>query len=776
MTITEYNISKEMSALIGNLKREMKEYFIRNNKEVEGEICIIADYPMLYNSLGRINLLILVNIPSNTQNWFKVGDKYLHTLAFGIRFIRDNSIIKIDDSCYYDNEDGVYEYKQALRKEAIRFNKKIKERLGEDKGWFSVQLIDWVLSENLKVSYAGPYSYGSSSNKRPTIKKLIENVCTRIKGSKYKSIDSFAGKKTNAVELTSVLLNIAEEQNKIGIILKGKINAITKKNNTQYYQKLKESVGNVLTIIKGPAGSGKTQLLTQLIYEYARNHHIRLLTYNRMLVKDLRMQLRGLLNTEVRSVSISTVDRFFFELCEDLTKNISKKRTKSLIEVCKSRIKKAEQILHRIEGDIGKKDDDIISYIAKYSEELNICESDIEEIAGYIKCENKSTYLQQREEWIQEINSTNVYIQDKYYVLFLYYRDVLNGDVCGNEFREFIEDAEKKDLFYEYTKPSSDSESDSKICVSQKAKWSKVICIDEAQDLHILEKLILFNLRKNNEYNLVVALSGRDQIVRNIQETNWAIMYGKLVNNTMISLRKHSFRQKQNIISFINAFCEKVGLHNDLVSTVNGGRVILDLTNSGTYPQKLKELNDYGNGCGCSNYESLICLVPLSKDYIDYGDSKSSIVVSTTDTIHKQKKYANKCLRKTDELKNVFGEYYFDGVVSDKDSVITQQHSRIIHYESCRGLEAWTTACLNIDSYFEDKSKSQAAKDYALANADIFSSTQTLCEQYVYQICVLAFTRAIDTLYIKIKNPNHKLSQVLISLSKEFDFVEVIKV
>jgi hypothetical protein len=241
----------------------------------------------------------------------------------------------------------------------------------------------------------------------------------------------------------------------------------------------------------------------------------------------------------------------------------------------------------------------------------------------------------------------------------------------------------------------------------------------------------------------------------------------------MIQLRKHTYRQKQNIISFINAFCAKVGLQNDLVSTIDGGRVILDLSNNGLYPKKLKELNDYGNGCGCSNYESLICLVPPSNDYIDYGDAKDTTIISTNDTIHIQKRYDNKCLKQSNEL-NIIFEHFYDGVASDKDSIITQQHTRIIHYESCRGLEAWTTVCLDIDSYFDIKSNSQGAKEYALTAADIFSSSQSLYEQYAYQICVLAFTRAIDTLYIKIKDPNHKLSKILINLSKEFDFVEII--
>ncbi len=764
MTITEYNISKEQKSFVDRIRQELKEYFVTKNKEVDGDICIIADYPLLFNSLGRINLLVLISIPNGKGNWFKVGDKFLNSLAFGIRFIKDDSIVKMDSCHYYDDEDGAYDYRKALVNEARHFNRKVKE-LGKYDGRLVVQFMDWVSSNNLPNIYDGAYAYGSNKN-RPTIKKLIENICSRIE---YKSIDSFDGRKTSAIELTSILLNIAEQQNKVGIILKGKINAITKKNNTQYYQKLKESVGSSLSIIKGPAGAGKTQLLTQLIYDYAKNEsrHIRLLTYNKMLVKDLRLQLRSLLNTEVRSVSISTVDRFFYELCEDLTKRLSDRRSDNLIKACEERIKIAEQILGKINGDLGNNDDEIISYIKKYREELNIKEGDIEEIVGYIKSGNRSGYLELRKKWIRESSSTNIYIQDKYYILFLYYRDVLKGDVGGNEFREFIESAEKKDSDYQY-KPS-----DYTIEVSQKAKWSKIICIDEAQDLHILEKLILFNLRKNNEYNLVVALSGKDQIVRNIKETNWALMYGKPVNHTMIQLRKHTYRQKQNIISFINAFCAKVGLQNDLVSTIDGGRVILDLSNNGLYPKKLKELNDYGNGCGCSNYESLICLVPPSNDYIDYGDAKDTTIISTNDTIHIQKRYDNKCLKQSNELNTIF-EHFYDGVASDKDSIITQQHTRIIHYESCRGLEAWTTVCLDIDSYFDIKSNSQGAKEYALTAADIFSSSQSLYEQYAYQICVLAFTRAIDTLYIKIKDPNHKLSKILINLSKEFDFVEII--
>lgn len=105
MTITEYNIPKEQKDFIDRIKQELKEYFVKNDRnktEVEGNICIIADYPLLFNTLGRINLLVLISITYGNGNWFKVGDKFLNTLAFGIRFIKDDSIIKIDESLEFN--------------------------------------------------------------------------------------------------------------------------------------------------------------------------------------------------------------------------------------------------------------------------------------------------------------------------------------------------------------------------------------------------------------------------------------------------------------------------------------------------------------------------------------------------------------------------------------------------------------------------------------------------------------------------------------------------
>lgn len=92
MTITEYNIPKEQKDFIDRIKQELKEYFVKNDRnktEVEGNICIIADYPLLFNTLGRINLLVLISVTYGKGNWFKVRDKFLNTLAFGIRFMAD---------------------------------------------------------------------------------------------------------------------------------------------------------------------------------------------------------------------------------------------------------------------------------------------------------------------------------------------------------------------------------------------------------------------------------------------------------------------------------------------------------------------------------------------------------------------------------------------------------------------------------------------------------------------------------------------------------------
>ncbi len=766
MIITEYNIPVDQVNFVNKLKKELKDFFTITNKEIDGEICIIADYPLLFNEIGRLNLLILISIPfiKGQKNWFKVNNKYLNTLAIGVRYIKDDNISEIDEQYYYSG-DGVLDYKKQLINESQKFNKALMELCNID--WITVQFMDWVSSTNLPHQYKGAYAYG---NCRPSIKNLISNICSRIKSEKincYKNeIDN------SATKITSILLDLANKQNKIGIILKNKIDRITKENNSNYYNSIKESVEKALTIIEGPAGSGKTQLLTQLVYDYVEreSHHVRLLTYNQMLVKDIRMQLSSVLNTKARSVSISTVDKYLYDLCKDTIKQISSKNVRRLEETCEKRIEKAKKIIEKFNGDFGTNENEILSFIDKYATEFDIKNTDREEIINYIKTpsDKRGEYLERQRKWIERIENNNVYIKQKYYVLFKYYKDTLKGNVDGKELCEFIEEANKRDFFLEY-------KTDCETIVSPKAKWSKIICIDEAQDLHILEKLILFNLRSNNENNLVVALSGKDQIVRNLQETNWTSMNGKPIKYTKVTLPPKTYRQKENIVSFINAFCDKVGIRSGLTTNVKGGKVILDIGHCAEeYPIKLKEFKNFGKGCGCSNYESVICLIPASDDYIEYGDIIEDYIVNDTETIHKIQKYNNKNLKHKDTLCNIF-EHYYDGVCYDKDNLISQQHTRIIHYESCRGLEAWTIGCLNLDDYFDHKSNGQGAKEYALSNADIFSLPQTLREQYAYKMCVLAFTRAIDTLYIKIKNPHNQFSKLLIDICQTINSVEIIK-
>ena len=68
-------------------------------------------------------------------------------------------------------------------------------------------------------------------------------------------------------------------------------------------------------------------------------------------------------------------------------------------------------------------------------------------------------------------------------------------------------------------------------------------------------------------------------MIRTAQENDWSQLFGKRLDAEKITLRSVGYRQKENIILFLNAFAEAFDIETRLTvpdETKNSGRVILD--------------------------------------------------------------------------------------------------------------------------------------------------------------------------------------------------------
>jgi len=234
------------------------------------------------------------------------------------------------------------------------------------------------------------------------------------------------------------------------------------------------------------------------------------------------------------------------------------------------------------------------------------------------------------------------------------------------------------------------------------------IFVDEAQDWKNNEAAVLKYYYRDKH---IVIADGIDQFMKSSEHTEWGpIVLPKL---------KHCLRQRANLVSFAKIFASKLGVYWDVESmmSLRGGRVIV--TNS--YDIGLhKKLEAKALSHGCTNYD-IMFLAPNSLTTSGHFD-----LVET---------YKSN------------GINIFDGVdPNNREKLYSEENSRnkecrVYTYESCRGLEAWTTICLRFDQLF---TKSHPHDYHEIA----FSSAR----QYMLTLwSLIPLTRAVDTLVLGVE-------------------------
>lgn len=296
------------------------------------------------------------------------------------------------------------------------------------------------------------------------------------------------------------------------------------------------------------------------------------------------------------------------------------------------------------------------------------------------------------------------------------------------ELLEFIKDDEGAELVKEQC--SMESELD----------WDYVL-IDEAQDWTSIERDII--LRLFNKDRIIVA-DGGQQFVRGIDVCDWSVIHDR--NNIKL---KYCLRQKENLVSFINSYVEKLGIISSKVLTKNnlpGGkvRIVSDNDLFKMHGQELAKLQKAGN----MHYDMLY-LVPHALVTKQYGDGGFAL----------KTKFEQQ------------GILVWDGTMAkNRDSYSTDlQEVRVLQYDSARGLEGWTVVCLDFDQFLNEKDDEYVAGD---VNTLLLESKEERKKKYLYNWAMIPLTRAIDTIVITIKDVRSETAKVLKAISEELpDYV-----
>lgn len=794
MKITDVNTPNQLKDYIEKLKKEFANLFNKVNNN--GELYIICDFPAVTDYFGKVSLFILINIPFEKGSYyrFKYNDKwcYLNSLAICINFVPDNSICKIDDINYY-NENGEYQYTDELEKQSSKYSQWGYSIL---ESYFKCFFFDWVKSSSTDEKIQNDYII---LNKPIDWRNIIISAYKRdlqLKNEDNNKLSCFylSENSFSLDKLASELIEKANEQTAVGILTKKKIDNITK--SVKNTEKIQSSQGEKLCLVTGKAGSGKTLALMRALYGIvSQNEHVRFLTYNNLLAIDIKQYIRNIGGINSKNAAIETLHKFFYKLSKRMhvSSLLENDRIQEILDVLNERIKIAEDILYAYKESYGElpyfgtgesKDiDKENKFIEEVIKSNNIESSDKYEVENYIRYilghsdinleENKKNYIEFTKSELQKELGHNVFINDYNKVLETMYLMLDNT-------KEFVEkfNIKNRRVFLSMIKESEnkgdikDDEDmienlDNFIKKSSRAsKWSRSIIIDEGQDCNIYEKLIIMKLRGSE--NLIVASGGKDQLIRKSQEIDWRVAAGTPIPYEEIKLGRKCYRLKGNIVRFVNEFNSYYSL-TDPINVIeelnNKGNVIIDFRK--TVPNyvpinMIENLMSQSKVMGCSPYEGLMLLVPSSGFTDKLMDKK--IVIDDDDNVKQIDVSSQRKLL----ISNIPNVNIWNGTIETKSklNLPRQDQVRCIHYESCRGLESWSVVCLNLDVFFKTKYMSNDAEQYSVEQANMFMDKEVLKRNYALLWCNMVFTRAIDTLYIKISDTNCEFSKNLIDIAR----------
>ena len=224
----------------------------------------------------------------------------------------------------------------------------------------------------------------------------------------------------------------------------------------------------------------------------------------------------------------------------------------------------------------------------------------------------------------------------------------------------------------------------------QLVSWDYIM-IDEAQDWNPFEVEILYSIFGPSK---IVILQAPDQKVRASNNPKWVKPKWKIDHDFVQTNEKKSFRQKVNLVNFVNQFADKFNLAWELEPNENfvGGKVIIT-TN---YSNDLHK--DLYSDClknGNKAYEMLFLVAPSK--IISDGEKEITFKRNEQDENSITKTIKQRHCSLVDEFAGVID--FWDGTNKElrRDYPVKVDQHRLIQYESCRGLEGWTVVCIEID-------------------------------------------------------------------------------
>lgn len=261
-----------------------------------------------------------------------------------------------------------------------------------------------------------------------------------------------------------------------------------------------------------------------------------------------------------------------------------------------------------------------------------------------------------------------------------------------------------------------------------------VLLIDEGQDWPQSEADLLTRLY--DPAHIVVA-DGLDQLVRG-ERTNWHSAAGGKEKVEEKSLAR-CLRMKRNLGVFANAVADRAGLnwHIEPSDEAAGGKILISSRPYAELPDMRRDLINDARKAGNSPLDFLHCVPPSG--VIQTEDGPCSAL--------------SNCLIEE-------GMETWDAVnrIARRDFPRSLETLRILQYDSCRGLEGWTTVLDGLDEFWLTKFKLSQAQD--LPDHGFLDPTEK-ARLFAWQWTMIALTRPIDTLFITIREEESEVAKVI---------------
>lgn len=275
------------------------------------------------------------------------------------------------------------------------------------------------------------------------------------------------------------------------------------------------------------------------------------------------------------------------------------------------------------------------------------------------------------------------------------------------------------------------------------------VMVDEAQDWPAYEVSLLKQLYAPAS---IAVADGVDQLVRG-DKADW--LQSTARDTRLIINLVHCLRMKRNLAVFAGALADYAGIELDILPSdkAGGGRVVLVQGDWASQRALHEELAAAAKSAKNEPVDSLFC-VPSSSIEIDPGGERSSTVAKT--------------------LRD-WGYTTWDGVdeTRRKDFPRSTGEYRVVHYQSCRGLEGWTVVLEHLDEFWVDRFQLKKAAGLTSAEADGLNDLEDLAYRQAWRWAFIALTRPIDTLVITLANLDNPLAKGLLRVARDFpDIVE----